>query len=56
MSLSGGNPEGGSKTSRNSAQIAYKRERSAVGAYIEFRLDYNMPNYFAQASFGISMG
>ena len=47
MSLSGGNPEGGSKTSGNSAQIAYQRKRSAVGADIECRLDEDIPSYFA---------
>ena len=56
MSLSGDNPEGGSKISENSVQIAYQRERSAVGADVGYGLDDNMPSYFAQASFGICMG
>ena len=56
MSLSIGNPEGGSKTSGNSGQIAYQRGRSAVGADIECRLDNNMPSYNIQASFVICMG
>ena len=56
MSLSEGNPVGGSKTPGNSAQIAYQCERSAVGAGIECRLDDDMPSYFAQASFGVCMG
>ena len=55
MSRSGGNPEGGSKISRNSAQIAYQRERSAVGADIGCGLDDYMLCYFVQASFGVCM-
>ena len=47
MSLSGGNPEGGSKISGNLAQIAYQQERSAVGADIGCGLDDDMPSYFA---------
>ena len=54
--LSGGNPEGGSKTSGNSAQITYQRGRSVVVADIECRLDDDIPSYFAKASFGICMG
>ena len=53
MALPGGNPERGSKTSGNSAQIAYQRERSVVGADLGCRLDNNMPSYFVQASFGV---
>ena len=56
MSFLGGNPEGGSKTSGNSAQIAHQRGGSVVGANIELRLDDGMPSYFTQASFGICMG
>ena len=47
MSLSGGNPEGGSKTLGRSSRIAYQWDRLAVGADIECRMDYNMPSYFA---------
>ena len=55
MSLSGGNPEGGSKTSGNSAQIAYQWERSVVGADMGGRLDDDMPSCFVQASYDICM-
>ena len=55
MSLLGGNPERGSKTSGSLAQIAYQQERSKVGADIECGLENNIPIYFAQASFGVYM-
>ena len=45
VSPSGGYPKGGLKTLGNSTQIAYQRERSAVGADIEYRLDDNMLSY-----------
>ena len=56
MSLSSGNPEVGLKTSGNSSQIGNQREGSPVGTDIKCRLDNDMPNYFAQASFGLRMG
>ena len=56
MSFLCGNPEGCSKTSENSAQIAYQRKISVVSSDIECRMDDKMPSYFTQASFGIWMG
>ena len=56
MPLSGDNPEGGSKISGNSAKKANQRKRSAIGADIGYLMDDDMPSYFAQASFSISMG
>ena len=56
MYLSSGNPKGGSKTLGNSSQIAYQWYESAVVVDIEYRLDDNMPSYFAQASYGVCMG
>ena len=53
MSLLGGKPESGSKTLANSSKIAYQRDKSAVGADMEFKLDYGMPSYCLKASFGI---
>ena len=56
MSLSGGNPKGGSKTLGNSLQMAYQRDESTVGADKQCRLDNNIPIYFIQAGFGMCMG
>ena len=47
MFPSGGNLEGGSKTSRNLSQIAYQWDGPAVGADIECILDDYMLSYFA---------
>ena len=56
ISLLSGRHKGSSKTSANLLQMLYLWEELAVDAHSEYALYDEIPNYFAQVSFGIYLG